>query len=165
MMPAGAVRMSVRYFITGSVAHLHYFNIEVQVFARQFVVAIDRNGGRTNFLYRYHHTIVGLELHAYLDWRTTERRFRHLMYILWIAYPIAFFWRNVQVEFIARLPTFKPLFHTRNQVMFAVQIIKWLTAFAGIEYLAGIVSQRVPNGGYLMFCNMHTSINAFGMGR
>ncbi len=120
VVTTGSVYVFMHNFFLGCLPDFDNFHVEVQLLTGQRVVGIDRYLIGSNFRNRYNLALIGLKLHTHLHGLTAECAFGNVLNHLRVADAVAFFGRNLNLEFIAGRFTVQTVFHARDEVALTV---------------------------------------------
>ncbi|ABU79571.1 hypothetical protein ESA_04392 [Cronobacter sakazakii ATCC BAA-894] len=159
MMAVRAVNVAVSQFFFGRFADSNNFHVEVQVLARQHVVAVNHNMVVAHFgnFYRYR-ALIGFrqEAHANLQLvNAHEDVFRYALYQVFIVLAVSVVSAYVHIEFIANVMAFQRRFQAGNQGAVTMQVVQRRTHRRLINQYTVFCTYLIGQADHQVFCYFH----------
>jgi hypothetical protein len=162
MVAIGAVGVAVAYFFFGGVAYGANFHVEVKVFAREGVVAIEGNLTVVYFHYLEDRGVVAraaAEAIAHLDIKVGRELGAGYLHGKVVAlFAVSVFGGHFNDFFIAHVRAEKLAFEAGDDISRAFQVAQGLAAAGTVENGAAVVGQSIMNRYYA--CFSHENLRA-----
>lgn len=156
---ATLVNVAMRYLLFSRRANFLDRHVEVEVLARERVIAVDSD----IVVFDFNHTnrdralvSVGLKLHACLKvFNTLKTLLGHDLLQCWIDLAIAIFWIDAHFCSLANELTCEGSLEAWNNVTMTVEIDHWLSRLRLINQISFIIFKGVVHCDYCTVCDLH----------